>query len=199
MNSTLKLRGIDINSRRSASACAATSRKGLLRWLISMTDVPPPCQSSNSSRACCKTSSGSTAGPGEKLKARTAEILWIVGSRIGKLGFPVLILARQALDAFQAGELIALLQPDQSDTLGIAADHGNVLNRRTHQHAVLAHQHDLIVHAHLQRAHHDSVAVGNLQRNHTLTAAAVLREILERREFAESVLRRRENEAVLLR
>src|SRR5580700_6033211 len=113
MNKTLKFGGIDISSRKSASACAATSTKGLLRWLISMTDVPPPCQSSNSSRACSRTSSGSTAGPGEKLKTRTTEILRVVGSRVGQLGLAILTLARQALDALEAGELIALFQPDQ--------------------------------------------------------------------------------------
>src|SRR5271165_1551625 len=129
MKSTLKLRGISISSRKSDSACAATSTKALLRWLISMTEVPPPCQSSNSSRACCKTSSGNTAGPGEKLKARTAEILRVVGRRIGKLGFSIRALARQALDALEAGQLIAVFQPDQSDTLGVAPDHGDVLHR----------------------------------------------------------------------
>src|SRR6266850_1628770 len=33
-----------------------------------MTDMPVPCQSSNSSRACSRTSCGRTAGPGLKLK-----------------------------------------------------------------------------------------------------------------------------------
>src|SRR5687767_13792364 len=43
------------------------------RWLISMTDMPLPCQSSISSAACCSTSLGSTAGPAEKLK------IWVTG------------------------------------------------------------------------------------------------------------------------
>src|SRR5471032_3357857 len=37
------------------------------RWLISMTDMPLPCQSSISAAACASTSFGSTAGPAEKL------------------------------------------------------------------------------------------------------------------------------------
>ena len=37
------------------------------RWLISMTDMPLPCQSSISLAACCSTSFGRTAGPAEKL------------------------------------------------------------------------------------------------------------------------------------
>jgi len=38
------------------------------RWLISITDMPLPCQSSISLAACCSTSFGRTAGPAEKLK-----------------------------------------------------------------------------------------------------------------------------------
>src|SRR4051812_17374462 len=42
----------------------------LPRWLISITDMPLPCQSSISSAACRSTDSGSTAGPALKLKTR---------------------------------------------------------------------------------------------------------------------------------
>ena len=35
--------------------------------------------------------------------------------------------SREAVDALQAGELIALLQPDEAHALGVAADHRDVL------------------------------------------------------------------------
>ena len=55
------------SARTSASAFAAMAMNSLPRWLISMTDMPLPRQSGNSARACCKTSSGNTAGPALKL------------------------------------------------------------------------------------------------------------------------------------
>src|SRR2546423_12276287 len=42
----------------------------LPRWLISITDIPEPCQSSISSAACRSTDSGRAAGPALKLKTR---------------------------------------------------------------------------------------------------------------------------------
>src|SRR3982751_1580987 len=42
----------------------------LPRWLISITDMPLPCQSSSSSAARRRTGSGRAAGPGLKLKGR---------------------------------------------------------------------------------------------------------------------------------
>src|SRR6266571_2896336 len=47
----------------------------LPRWLISITDMPLPCQSSISAAAVRNTSSGSTAGPGLKLNTRIGEPL----------------------------------------------------------------------------------------------------------------------------
>src|SRR5690554_248543 len=57
-------------SRRSASAFSAMLTNSSLRWLISMTDRPLPCQSSISSRAFCNTASGKAAGPAQKLNLR---------------------------------------------------------------------------------------------------------------------------------
>src|SRR3989442_907125 len=47
----------------------------LPRWLISITDMPEPCQSSISEAACASTSSGRTAGPALKLKTRVTGLL----------------------------------------------------------------------------------------------------------------------------
>ena len=183
--------------------------KALLRWLISITDMPLLLPVEQLVARLLQTSSGNTAGPGEKLKARICrEVLRCRPParhrRRPSLRRPVppapgtsSRIRRQAVDALQPGELIALFQPDQAHALGIAPDHRNVLHRRAHQHAVLAHEHDLIVHAHLQRADHEAVAVGDLQRDDALAAAAMLGKILQRRQLAEAVLRCGEDEALL--
>ena len=201
MNRTLKLGGIDINSRRSASA----SRRHIEERFAAMADFHDRHAAALPieqfvARLLQDLERQHGRARREVENAHGGEVLRVVGGWIGRLRIlasSTLALARQAFDALETGELIALFQPDQAHTLGVASHHGNILHRRAHQHAVLAHQHDLIVQAHLQRAHHDSVAVGNLQGDHALAAAAMLREILERRQFAETVLRCRENEAVL--
>ena len=54
----------------------------LPRWLISITDMPLPCQSSISSAHRRSTGSGRTAGPGLKLKGRVmATIIERLGRR----------------------------------------------------------------------------------------------------------------------
>src|SRR5690349_3721087 len=55
----------------------------LPRWLISITDMPLPCQSSISAAAVRRTGSGSTAGPALKLKIRIVKAL-IVARLVGK-------------------------------------------------------------------------------------------------------------------
>src|SRR6185312_8963631 len=157
---------MDSSSRKSASASAAACMKPGPRWLTSMTDMPPCCQSSSSRCACSNTSSGNMAGPGEKLNARILKkgsgaggrlVRTLVRRRVG-LRFVGLRLVRrcfrvytfrvpvfgQSVDALQPRELIALFQTDEAHALGVAADHGNVLHRRSHQHAVLAHEHYFI-------------------------------------------------------
>jgi hypothetical protein len=52
------------------------------RWLISITDMPLPCQSSISAAAARSTGSGSTAGPALKLKIRIGKTLLV--ARIGE-------------------------------------------------------------------------------------------------------------------
>jgi len=67
MNRMRKSAGTASSSRRSASAASAIEMNSRPRWLISITLMPEPCQSSISAAACCRTSSGSAAGPAEKL------------------------------------------------------------------------------------------------------------------------------------
>src|ERR1022692_3095225 len=169
-----------------------------------MTDMPLPCQSTNSSRACAITSAGSAAGPGEKLKTGMASPsvplgplglgtgpivrgVAVAGSvaLAGFVGSPVL--DDQTVDTFEACQLIALLEADQAHALRVAPHDRNILDRSAHQSASLAHEHDLIIEAHLQRTDHASVAVRHLQSNDALAAAAVSRKVFERREFAVAV------------
>ena len=164
----------------------------LPRWLTSITDMPLPFQSSSSSRACSSTSVGSAAGtgreiegphPGRRLKdsepARSGSAR-LAGRRRPRparsASAPRIAFGGKPGDALEPGELIPLLEADEAHALGIAADHRDVLDRRAHQGAVLAHEHDLIVETHLQRSDHAAVAVGDLQRDHALAAAAVRRE-----------------------
>src|SRR3990167_10550473 len=58
----------------------------LPRWLISITDMPLPCQSSISSAALRSTGSGRVEGPGLKLKARVMGFSLLAGD--GKRGAP---------------------------------------------------------------------------------------------------------------
>ena len=55
----------------------------LPRWLISITDMPLPCQSSISAAAVRRTSSGSTAGPALKLKIRMGRFRWTARREAG--------------------------------------------------------------------------------------------------------------------
>ena len=63
------------NSRRFASASAWIAMNSLPRWLISITDMPEPFQSSISAAAWRNTGSGRAAGPGLKLKGRVIAAL----------------------------------------------------------------------------------------------------------------------------
>ncbi|MCY1368376.1 hypothetical protein D9M69_553530 [compost metagenome] len=67
MNRMRKWAGTASSSRRSDSAASMMDLNSLPRWLISITLMPLPCQSSISAAACCSTSAGMAAGPAEKL------------------------------------------------------------------------------------------------------------------------------------
>jgi hypothetical protein len=62
-----KFSGTASSSRKSASADLRIAPNSWPRWLISITLMPLPCQSSISDAACCSTSAGMAAGPAEKL------------------------------------------------------------------------------------------------------------------------------------
>src|ERR1043165_5771472 len=99
----------------------------LPRWLISITPMPEPCQSSISSPARDRTSAGSIAGPALKLKIRDISRSvdgggrpprgWRrVGRRLAVIAVPavasiaVCVAQVALLDAFQARQLLALVE-----------------------------------------------------------------------------------------
>src|SRR6266513_1551042 len=176
--STLKLAGILSNSRKSFSAASAIAMNSFPRWLISITDMPEPCQSSISAAACASTSSGRTAGPALKLKTRVSGLLPI---------FLVLFLLGDALDA---RERSALVQVDEPHALSRAAHLADLLHAHAYQHAARGDEHDLVLVAHQHRADDLAVSFAHLDRDHPLRTAAVARVIGDRGALTEAVLGR---------
>src|SRR4026209_2776353 len=103
-----------------------------------------------------------------------------------------------ANDALEADQPIALVQSDQAHALRVATLNGDFADRRAHQRAAGADEHDLVIGLHEQRADHLAVALADLQRDDTLAAPAVNREVLDRGALAIAVLRRRQHHALLV-
>src|SRR6266496_3767108 len=129
----------------------------LPRWLISITDMPEPCQSSISPAACASTSSGRTAGPALKLKTRVAGLLPIL---------LVLFLLRDALDARELG---AFVKVDKPHALSRAPHLADLLHARAYEDAARGDEHDLVLVAHQHRADDFAIACGRLDRDHPLS------------------------------
>src|SRR5690606_5373276 len=96
--------------------------KCLPRWLISITPQPAPCQSSISSAAWRRTSSGSAAGPALKLNTRLIQIapdasFSGVFDRIVAFAFERIFRVRLD-DLLDAGQIGAFVQIDQRHALG---------------------------------------------------------------------------------
>src|SRR5215467_14015689 len=155
----------------------------LPRWLISITDMPEPCQSSISAAACSSTSSGRTAGPALKLKTRLLPVLAVL---------PVSFILFLLGDALDSGELRALVEVDQANALGRAAHFADLLDLGADGDAAGRDQHDLVLVAHEHRADDLAVALGSLDRDHPLRSAPVARVLGDRRALAVAVLGRGE-------
>src|SRR5690606_29542858 len=147
-----------------------------LRWLISITDNPLPCQSSISAWARCSTAVGSAAGPAQKLWARftcgslgsaqpparrrcvirgyrlflgDTALGIIIAFAIQQL---VLIHARGLLHALQANQRFIAGQFDENHALGVATHYAQLVDTGTHQGALIGNQHDLLTVLHLDGA-----------------------------------------------
>src|SRR5674476_917325 len=99
------------------------------RWLISITLMPLPCQSSISLAASDKTSSGSVAGPAAKLNGRFIMIFFgnVVIKRVG-------IILDNALQAAQLGTFV---EADQRDALRGAAEFAYLADAGAYQHTLV--------------------------------------------------------------
>src|SRR5581483_9282435 len=186
-NSTLYSPGTPRSCRRSASACSAIETNSLPRWLISITDMPDPRQSSISSRACASTSSGNTAGPALKLKTLpTAPFPLVLKGRVRRLAsarrvvdlaFPACVVSHGTVavlcvfvvavgDFLETGQSFLRTQVDQRHALGGAAHLAHLVDPRADQHAAGRNQHDLVVLIDQRSGHDLAVALGGLDRDH---------------------------------
>src|SRR5438270_6771097 len=141
----------------------------LPRWLISITDMPDPCQSSISEAAFSSTSSGRTAGPALKLNTRVAGLL--------PIRLPVLLVLFLLGDALDARELGAFVEVDQAHALRRAPHLADLLHAHAYEHAARGDEPDLVLGAPDHRADDLAVALARLDRDHPLRAAAVTRVV----------------------
>src|SRR6188472_157185 len=173
------------SARRSASAFARIDMKWLPRWLISITDMPLPSQSSNSACARCSTGSGMAAGPA--LKFHTRFVIYVPSARRVTRQLHLVVVVTLD-DPFEPRQLLALVEIDQRDALRGAAHFADRLHARADQHTRRRDQHDLVVGTHECSADHLAVAARLLDRNHSLRATAVPRVFDDRRALAVPLL-----------
>src|SRR5438046_8843907 len=94
------------------------------------------------------------------------------------------------LDALQAGELFAVAQGDQRDALRGTALLADLRHARADPNTAGRDQHHLVVVVDQHRADHLAIALGSLDRDHALAAAAVARLFDDKRGLAEAGLGR---------
>src|SRR5690606_21408027 len=99
--------------------------------------------------------------------------------------------------AYQA--LVFLAQPDQTYTLGVTAQYGNLVSTGTDQGALIGNEHHLIAFKQLQSGHQVSVTVRALHGDDALTTTAVGREFVNGGPLAIAVFTGGEDYAALLR
>src|SRR6185437_378407 len=105
-------------------------------------------------------------------------------------------LAVEALDALDTGQPLAVAEPDEAHALGITPDDGHLVDRRAHERAARADEHELLSRRDLERRDHGAVALARLLRDDTLAAATMAWELIERGELPVAVLRGGEDETV---
>src|SRR3972149_4615864 len=127
-----------------------------LRCLISITDMPLPCQSINSACACIMTSVGNIAGPAPKLQARPE---CNSGTDFNWLFFITVAIFNYSLKTRQT---FAFAQGHQPYTLCITPDHRNLIDRCPDQRTLIADQHDLVILIHGDCTHDLAITFGGL-------------------------------------
>src|SRR5712691_5748045 len=88
------------------------------------------------------------------------------------------------LDALDAGELLAGVERNQRHTLRRAPHLPELRDTGTDQHAAGGDQHHLVMLLDEHGADHRAIALGGLDRDHALAAAAVARIFSDRRALA---------------
>src|SRR6185437_5740485 len=119
--------------RRSRSALSTIAPKSSLRWLISIADIPRPCQSRSSACARSSTGSGSIAGPALKFHTRRVKVLR--RSLVAAVGLR---------DALESGELLAFVEVDEAHPLRRAAHLADRRDGGADQHPAGRNQHHLV-------------------------------------------------------
>src|ERR1700674_4775637 len=171
--------------RRSASASAAMATNSLPRWLISITDMPASCQLTSSHFAFSSTSTGMVAGPAPKLKMPAA-VLMCACAAVAVAVFAIVVVTVH--DGLKSRKLLARIQVDEGHALRRAAHLADLFHARADQHASRGDQHDLVVRRGECSGDDLAVALGGLDRDHPLGAAAVARVFGDRRALAIAVL-----------
>src|SRR6185369_3266289 len=116
------------------------------------------------------------------LLRRRAEVRTLLGRRTE--GSHIDYFAFEVLDPLDAGQPLALSEPDQPHTLRVAPENRYLVHRCSNQRAGRADQHDFLTGHDLQRSHGRTIPIGGLQGYHALTAAAVRRKLLQRGQFS---------------
>src|SRR5471032_912259 len=171
------------------------------RWLISITDMPASCQLTSSHFAFSRTSTGMVAGPAPKLKMRAAGLMWCAGpvaavavAAVIPAAVPVFAIFVVTIhDGLQARELFALVQVDEGHALGRAAHLADLGDARTDEDSARGDEHDLVQRRDEGGGHHLAVALGRLDRDHALRAAAMAGVLDDGCALAVAVLGGREH------
>src|SRR4030095_13194765 len=87
-------------------------------------------------------------------------------------------------DALDSGQLFIAAQCDQADSLRVPTHHGDFVDPRAHERALVAHEHHVVGIEHLHGCDQGTVAIARLLRDHPLRAATLDREIADLRPFA---------------
>src|SRR5581483_7851579 len=166
--------------------------KSLSRWLISITDMPLPRQSSSSDWICCRTLTGSVAGPALKLNFLFMSVcceakLKLFRGRFAAFRRRLARLGAGAVfqhDAVEADQAVALARTHHAHALGVAAEDLDLLGGDADQAAAVGDQHDVVAVVHLHRADQFAGLVRQGLSDHALAAAAAQREAVDRRALA---------------
>src|SRR5215813_13339622 len=193
----------------------------LPRWLISITDMPLPRQSSISSAAWRSTGSGSAAGPAPKLKTRGIERPYESnrmlaggrsepGSGVAEDNAPVLyrragrVARRLSLvflrldDLLETGEPLAVVEVDQPHPLGRSALLPHLGDARADQDSAGGDEHDPVLGIHQLGRDQLAVAFAAFNRDYSLRPAPMPGVLRKRRTFAKAVFGRRQHRLALV-